>query len=134
MRIHIAATDPPLAPELRGWLAASLDTLNTPAVEIWEARVTYSVQQSHQPSQVQMQVECLLAGQTLCVVQAGATLPEAAQAVLHTLVQQIRAIRPARVGKPKAPHRGTDRGIGRQDRGGTRTAAAGDGGNQLFGK
>jgi hypothetical protein len=109
MRIHIVDTDPPLAPELRGWLAASLDALNTPAVEIWEARVTYRAQQPPQPSQAQMQVECLLAGQTLCVVQTGTTLPEAAQAMLHTLVQQLRAVRPARRGKPHAPHRGTDR-------------------------
>jgi hypothetical protein len=114
MRIHIAETDPPLVPELRGWLAASLDALNTPAVEIWEARVTYRVQ-THQPSQVQMQVECLLAGQTLCMVQTGATLPEAAQAVLHALVQQLRAIRPARLRKPNAPRRDTNQGTSRQD-------------------
>jgi hypothetical protein len=38
-----------------------------------------------------MQVECLLAGQTLYVVQTGGTLPEAAQAMLHTLIQQLQA-------------------------------------------
>ena len=110
MRIHIAAATPPLAPELRGWLAARLDALNTPAVEIWEARVTYRVQQPHQQPYAQMQVECLLAGQTLCVVQTGATLPEAAHAVLHTLSQQLRAVRPARRGTPKAPHQARTRG------------------------
>jgi hypothetical protein len=103
MRLHIADTDPPLTPALRGWLAARLDALSTPAVGIWEARVTYRVQlPPHQPP-VQMQVECLLAGQTLCVVQDGATLADAAQAVLHTLRQQLRAVRTARRGKSHAP-------------------------------
>jgi hypothetical protein len=109
MRIHIADTDPPLAPALRGWLAARLEALHTPAVEIWEARVTYRVQQPPQEPHVQMQVECLLAGQTLCVVQTGATLPDAAQAALHTLAQQLRAVRPARRGKPKAPQQARTR-------------------------
>ena len=96
MRIHIADTAPLLAPELRGWLTARLQALNTPAVEIWEVRVTYRVQQPPQPPYAQMQVECLLAGQTLCVGQAGATLPDAAQAVLHTLAQRLRAVRTAK--------------------------------------
>lgn len=109
MRIHIADTDPPLAPELRGWLAARLDALHTPAVEIWEARVTYRVQQPPQPPHVQMQVECLLARKTLCVVQTGTTLPEAAQALLETLGQHLRAMRPARCGKPKAPQQARTR-------------------------
>jgi hypothetical protein len=104
MRLHIANTAPPLTPELRGWLAACLDALNTPPVEIWETRVTYRVQQSPHPAQAQMQVECLLAGLTLCVVQTRATLPEAAQAVLHTLGQRLQAVHPARRGKPQAPH------------------------------
>jgi hypothetical protein len=110
MRLHIADTDTPLTPALRGWLAASLEALNTPAVEIWEARVTYRVQPPPQQPHAQMQVECLLAGQTLCVVQAGATLPDAAQAVLHTLGQQLRAVRSVRRGKPHAPPQVRTRG------------------------
>jgi hypothetical protein len=111
MRIHIDDTGTPLPPELRGWLAARLDALNTPRAEILEARVTCRVQQLQHPPGAQMQVEFLLAGQTLCMVQAGTTLTEAAQAVLHALAQQLWAIRRA-----PAPTGGQPRGLRRGHR------------------
>jgi hypothetical protein len=120
MRIHIDDTGTPLSPELRGWLAERLDAMNTPTAEIFEARVTCGTLPPHQRSHTQIQVKFLLAGQTLCVVQAGATLTEAAQAVLHAIVQQLRAVRPQRRGcQTLRPHgdtplrsRGSDRHAG----------------------
>ena len=109
MRIHIDAMGPSVAPELRGWLANRLNALNTPAAEILEARVTCRVQQPPALPPVQMQVDCLLAGQTLRVVQTGATLTETAQAVLHALTQQLRAVRLAQQGSQR---RGRRRGHG----------------------
>jgi hypothetical protein len=115
MRIYIDNTGTPLAPELRGWLAKHLDAMNTPAMEILEARVTCRAQPPHSRPYMQMQVELLLVGQTLCVVQVGTTLTEAAQAALHALVQQLRAIRLAQqAAKHSAP--GADSGrAGRAD-------------------
>src|SRR5215510_3653740 len=100
MRIHIDDTGTPLTPELRGWLAERLEAMNTPTAEIFEARVTCGVQQPHQRLSTQMQVEFLLAGQTLCVVHAGATLTEATQAVLDAIGQQLRAVSSQRRGRP----------------------------------
>jgi hypothetical protein len=100
MRLHIQDPGIPLSSELRGWLAERLDAMNTPAAEILEARVTCSAQ---------MHIEFLLAGQTLCVVQASATLTEAAEAVLHAIGRQLWGVRLA---QQDSHTRGIRRGLG----------------------
>jgi ribosome-associated translation inhibitor RaiA len=92
MRLDIEGKHITLAPHLMGWIAEQLEDLNTPYDDICEARVTFMKQGRRDA----VCIDLLLAGESLHVIQRGATPDTAVSAAFRVVQQQLRDVRAAR--------------------------------------